>query len=343
MAVSAPSFANAVAPAVTVVLVAYNSDTYLARCLAALARQSFGDFDTLIIDNKSTDGSIEALPPLDARTRLVRMDRNLGFAAANNRAAELASTRWIAMLNPDALPDPDWLARLMAAVERFPDIVMFGSTQIRLDNPDRYDGVGDVYHASGVYWRGAYDWPVGSCARGGETFSPCAAAALYRRADYLATGGFDERFFCYGEDVDIAFRLRLQGHRALQVADAVVHHAGSASTGRYSRFTVYHSTRNRCWVFLKNMPAGLLWPLLPPFVVASLLLLLLSGLRGRGFAALHGIWDAIRGIPEMWRSRRSIQRQRRVPLAQIMAALSWSPWLPFCRSPHLWPLRQTRR
>jgi len=338
VAISAPSTASLPPAAVTVVLVAYNSGGYLARCLEGLSRQSFRDFVTLIIDNASTDGSIESLPPLGDRTRLVRMGENLGFAAANNRAAELSSTPWIAMLNPDALPEPDWLEALMAAVERHPDIAMFGSTQIRLDAPDRFDGVGDVYHASGVYWRGAYGWPLGSCERSGETFSPCAAAALYRRMDFLAIGGFDERFFCYGEDVDLAFRLRLQGHRALQVGDAVVHHAGSASAGRYSAFTVYHSIRNRYWVFLKNMPAALLWPLLPAYVFASVLLVLLSSSRGRGGVALHGTWDAIGGIPAMWRSRRAIQRQRRVPLASILRLLSWSPLLPFRRSPRLRPL-----
>lgn len=325
--------APAPAPAVAVALVAHNSGRYLAACLAALNAQSFRDFEILILDNGSTDGSIEALPPLPANARLIRLGANLGFAAANNRAAALTDAPLLALLNPDTVAAPDWLERLVAAARRHAEIAMFGSTQLQLADPGRYDGLGDVYHAAGVYWRGGYGRRVGGPLVSGEVFAPCAAAALYRRERFLAAGGFDERFFCYGEDVDLAFRLRLAGDRALQVADAVVRHAGAVTAGRYSDFSVYHGVRNRAWVFAKNMPAPLLWPLLPAHLLATLLLLLANIARGIGRPTLRGLRDALCALPEILRSRRAIQRGRRAPALDIARAMVWLPHLPMLRAP----------
>jgi GT2 family glycosyltransferase len=274
--------------------------------------------------------------------RILAAGRNLGFAAANNLAAAATEAPWIALLNPDAIPAPDWLAALMAARAAHPDIVMFGSTQIQLADETRWDGLGDVYHASGILWRGGFDQRIAGPAPGGEVFGPCAAAALYRRDLFLDAGGFDERFFCYAEDVDLAFRLRLRGYRALQVADAVVRHAGSASTGRGSDFSLFHGWRNRSWVFVKNMPGPLFWPLLPLHLAALASLLLLGlrpGARERAAPCGRGLVAAVAGLGPIWRSRREIQRHRRASLGAIVRALSWSPSDLFGRRPVLRPIR----
>ncbi|MBM3573789.1 MAG: glycosyltransferase family 2 protein, partial [Alphaproteobacteria bacterium] len=255
------------APAVSVLVVNFNAGAYLTRCLRALAAQSFQNFEIILIDNGSTDGSLDqavaAVPELAARLVVERAGANLGFAAANNRAAGRARAPWLATLNPDAFARPNWLAEMLAAVQRHPDFAMFGSTQLMADCPDIIDGAGDAYHALGIAWRGGFEHPASSLSEEGEVFGPCAAAALYRRDAFVAAGGFDERFYCYHEDVDLAFRLRLTGQRCVQVAAAVVEHVGSGITGRTSDFSVYHGTRNRIWTFVKNMPAALFWPILP--------------------------------------------------------------------------------
>lgn len=328
-------------PAVCVIVVAYNAGAYLARCIDALRRQHWTDFEAIIVDNGSTDGAVQGLGPLSAPFRLLATGRNLGFAAANNRGAAATTAPWIVLLNPDAIAAPDWLERLMAATRAHPDIAMFGSTQIQLDDEARWDGLGDVYHASGIVWRGGFGQPVTDPAPGGEVFSPCAAAALYRHEDFRAAGGFDERFFCYVEDIDLAFRLRLQGQRALQVADAVVRHAGSATTGRSSDFTLFHGWRNRSWVFVKNMPGPLFWPLLPLHLSALALLLLLSlrpGSATKIGPCWRGLTAALAGLAPIWRSRQEIQRQRRVPLSAIARAFSWSPLALLGRRPVLRPV-----
>jgi GT2 family glycosyltransferase len=177
---------------------------------------------------------------------------------------------------------------------------------------------------SGLAWRnrhGARQQAQDLVAR--EIFSPCAAAALYRRQALVDLGGFDEDFFCYQEDVDLGFRLRLAGHKAMYVPEAVVHHAGSASTGgQQSDFAVYHGFRNSVWVFVKNMPGTLFWPLLPLHAALNLASILLFSMRGQGGVILKAKRDAFLGIPHMWRKRRFIQANRVASAGAIWKALN---------------------
>ena len=130
-----------------------------------------------------------------------------------------------------------------------------------------------------------------------EVFSPCAAAALYRRDALDDVGGFDERYFCYVEDVDLGFRLRLRGHGCLYVPDAVVHHVGSGTTGRGSDFTTYHGHRNLVWTFFKDMPGPLLALYLLPHLVLNLATIAWFATHGRARLILRTKWDALRGLP----------------------------------------------
>ena len=320
-------------PSVCVVIVTYNSEPHLARCVAHLSRQTYRDFEVIIVDNGSSDGTVGTLGALPAYFRLLRSPENLGFARANNWAARNTQAEWLATLNADAFPEPDWLERLRGAADRHPDALMFGSTQIDFHRPDRLDGAGDLYHATGLVWRSKEGRPVADAAKEQAAFGPCAAAALYHRDAFLAVGGFDERFFCYCEDIDLAFRLRLAGGRNVQVSDAVVRHVGSASAGRRSDFSVYHGVRNRLWAFVKNMPGPLFWPLLPVHLAASLLLLLRAAGRGTLGPTWRGMTDGLRGLGPIWASRRRIQRRRRASVLEIARALQWSPLAPLRRGP----------
>ncbi len=322
------------APAVTVAIVAYQSGAYLQPCVAALAAQTFADFEALILDNGSTDGATRALRLPDPRFRVVALGANLGFAAANNRAAELGRGAWLATLNPDTEAAPDWLAELMAATRRWPQADAFGSTQLLLSDPSRLDGVGDVWHAAGLPWRAGFGRPASAIPPEGEVFSPCAAAALYRRTRFLELGGFDPAFFCYCEDVDFGYRLRRAGGIAVQVPRAVVRHAGSGTSGRASAFSVFHGQRNRLWTFLKNTPSAWL-PLLGPYAAAlSGLRLLLAVPRGEAGVVLRAYAAALKGAPAAWRARRGLPRTAARGLARRMAWSPWSPWFrPIPRPP----------
>lgn len=308
---------------ISVIVVNYNAGAYLKRCLDALGAQTFGDFEILVADNGSTDGSLSLA---EGRARILRLERNAGFAAANNAAARAAQGRWLAFLNPDAFPEPDWLAHLDEATRRWPDVAAFGSTQVMANDPSRLDGVGDAYFAAGLPWRTGYGVPRVEVPPETEPFSICAAAALYRRDVFEALGGFDERYFCYCEDVDLGFRLRLAGGRCAQVAEAVVHHVGSGVAGAQSAFVRYHGTRNLIWTFAKDMPGWLFWLLLPAHAGVLAVLVAKAGARGDGGPILRGIYDALRGMAPVLAERRRLQRVRRASVWTLARAFVWSPF-----------------
>ncbi len=326
--------ANDAVAQVAVVIVNYNSGPYLARCLAALQAQTFRDFTVIVVDNASKDESLQALDRLPEGWQALRLPENVGFAAGNNRAIAMARSPWIATLNPDAFAEPDWLAQLMRATKRYPDAAAFGSLQIDDSRPDRLDGAGDAYSVFGLPWRGGFGQPMAGNCREGEIASPCAAAALYHRETLLAVGGFDEDFFCYCEDVDLGLRLRLAGHRSIQLSDAVVRHVGGGSGGGQSRFARYHGVRNRLWLFVKCMPGLLFWPMLPVHLAMTLGLAVRAAMR-REFAVFSAaIRDSLRAIPRVFAKRRDIQRSRSGSLLQV---LCWSPLAAMRRRPVVRP------
>lgn len=310
-------------PSASVIVVNWNSGPWLSRTLEGLARQTIDDFEVIVVDNASSDDSIARAMPLPPRARLWRQAQNLGYATANNLAARKASGRWLALLNPDAVPAPDWLERLLAAAAAYPTFGFFGSRQLLAEAPERLDGIGDAYHVSGRAWRIGHGAPASAAPRTAvEIFSPCAAAALYRRDLFEAAGGFDESFFCYLEDVDLGFRLRLAGARALYVPDAVVRHAGSASSGRHSDFTVYHSQRNLVWVFLKNMPLPLLLIFLPAHLALNLYAIVHFTLRGQCGVILRAKRDALYGLWATLRQRGMVQASRRSSAGQLLKCMA---------------------
>jgi GT2 family glycosyltransferase len=164
-----------------------------------------------------------------------------------------------------------------------------------------------------------------------EVFAPCAAAALYRRAAWVEVGGFDERYFCYFEDVDLAFRFRLRGHRTLYVHSAIVDHVSSGVGGYRSDFATYHGERNMVWTFFKNMPAPLVWRYLPQHIALNLASLAYYPLRGQGKVVWKAKLDALRGLREALRQRRSIQQERAVDAATIDGALRHGVLTPYTR------------
>jgi N-acetylglucosaminyl-diphospho-decaprenol L-rhamnosyltransferase len=299
-------------PAVSVCVIAYNSGPTLRACLSRLEAQTFRDFEAILIDNASPDpGDAAAAADLPS-VRLVRNPGNLGFAGAGNQGARLARGRWFVLLNPDAFAEPDWLARLMAAADRHPQVRSFTSRQMVAEDPSLLDGLGDVMTVFGIPYRGGYLSPDRGQAIEGEVFSPCGAAMMIDRELFLELGGFDEHFFCYGEDVDLGYRLQLAGEPTLLVPDAVVHHVGSASSGgRKSEFAVFHGTRNRFWVLFKNTPAVLLPLVVPLHLFALVLIYLRRENRPHIRLILRAVGAAFADAPKVFRTRAAVQARRK--------------------------------
>lgn len=323
----------------SIVIVVWNSDKWLPYCLEALARQKHQAFEIVIVDNGSINDITNGLT-LDSwqpRLTIQRLGTNLGFAVANNIGAQLAKGEWIVLLNADAYPEPDWLENLLKAAEQNPQYNFFSSRQIQFNDPHLLDGAGDEYHVSGLAWRRFYNHVETKYGlEQDEVFSACAAAAMYRREDFLRVGGFDEDYFSYFEDVDLSFRLRLAGGRCLYVPNAVVHHVGSASTGKLSDFVIYHGHRNLVWTYFKNMPGVLFWVYLPLHLFMNLFFLVSFIFKGKVLAILKAKWDAFRRLPLILKKRRQIQASRKIPYQAILAFMRKGILDPY------WAARQRR-
>lgn len=309
-------------PKASIIIVNYNGGEFIGRCLNALKAQTETDFECFIMDNGSSDGSLDNLPELDDRFTVEKLGENLGFAAANNLGARKARAEWIACLNPDAFAHPNWLAELLKTPALAENVTMAGSRQNMALEPGVLDGIGDCYHAFGLAYRAGCGHPDNAypIKETREVFGPCAAASLYHRETFQRLGGFDENFFTYHEDVDLAYRMRRDGGICIQNNRAVVDHVSSGITGRASEFAVYHGTRNRIWTFLKNTPRSLMLFLLPAHIATVLFTLAWSMFRkGRFKPTLKGTIHGFFNYPGGNRVK------RKASLGSLLKTMTWSP------------------
>ena len=322
-------------PLISIVLVAWNSAAYIPRCFQHLLAQTVQDFEVIVVDNGSKDDGCadlqEKYPTLALRVE--RLEINRGFSFANNLGAQLATGKWLTLLNTDAFPEPDWLERLLEAAQLHPN-AFFSSRQVQANAPELLDGEGDVYHVSGLAWRngyGARTYPLNEIR---EVFSACGAAAFFPREEFLNAGGFDEDYLSYHEDVDLGFRLRLRGLKCFLVPNAVVHHVGSVTFGKKSDFSIYHGHRNLVWTYAKDMPSALFWFYLPLHIFINIFFLLYFTVKGQGGAIWRAKLDALRGLPSMLKKRGAIQKNRKASIAELHRAMSrnWlAPFLTFLK------------
>lgn len=326
--------------AISVIIVNYNGGAFLQQALDSLRAQTFRDFEVLLVDNASTDGSIETLNSEGMPGyRLLPQTENLGFAAGNNVAARLSDADWLVLFNPDAVANPEWLERVVSATQRHPHANMFACAQYALEDPAIMDGAGDCYLGFGIPWRGGFGLRAEPLAEG-ECFSPCGASAVFRRSVFDAHGGFDERFFCYCEDVDLGYRMRLAGERCVFVPDAIIRHAGSGISGRASEFAIFHGTRNRIWTYAKNTPALMLWLTLPGHVAITLAILLRGFATGRAGPTWRGIKAGLAGLGTLKKDKRFGPPKRVASLGTIAAVMAWNPKRLLDRRPVIRPLER---
>ncbi|MXS83192.1 glycosyltransferase family 2 protein [Nitrosomonas oligotropha] len=314
-------------PFISVIVVNYNSGEMLSKALSALAEQTYANFEVVVIDNHSMDNSWQAAEKTNFPCRLVRLNENTGFAAANNLAvADYIQSDWIFFLNPDAYPEPECLEVIVKNINRIPDVDCFACALIDANKPSHLDGLGDAYHISGLHWRSGHGYPCDITPNQPvEIFSACAAAAIYRTGTYRRLGGFDEAYFAYSEDVDLGFRLRLIGGKSLLLPDAKVHHVGSGITGSSSDFSVYHGHRNLTWTFIKNMPSPLIFILLPVHLAMILYVGFFYAASGRLRLYLQAKIDAFKHIGSLLKERKKIQSQRVCSSLSLLQLMAWLP------------------
>lgn len=320
-------------PFFSIVILFWQSEQYLQRCLQSLKTQTFQDFEVILLNNGASQPPDAAVLAIfqNLTFKQVHSETNLGFAGGNNLAARSASGEYLVLINSDAFPEPDWLATLHQAALTHPG-VCFASRLLQAENPDHLDGEWNVYHASGLAWRKNHNQPSTKSASSPRyVMSACAAASAYPRSAFEQVEGFDEEFFAYMEDLDLDMRLQLAGYPFLYLPEATVRHVGSGSTGYRSDFATYYGQRNLIWAFVKNMPGFLFYLLLPAHIFFNLLYILASFFMPSGKALLRGKKDAVKGLKAMLKKRHTVQSERKITPFQFARLLDWNPLSPMVK------------
>jgi GT2 family glycosyltransferase len=302
-------------PRVTVVIPNWNGERFLNLCLSSLRRQSLEAFETILIDNSSTDESVGFTERNFPEVRVIPLGANRGFSAAVNAGIRVSRAEYVALLNNDTEVDRTWLGALVDAAEAHPEAGLFASKLVDFHDRLVLDGAGDALRRTGLPYRlGHQELDRGQFEKEAFVFGACAAAALYRRSLFEEIGLFDEDFFAYCEDGDMSFRAQLAGHRCLYVPGAVVYHMGSASSGgKRSPTATRLGTQNGINLLLKNLPAALAWRSLPFLVAGQLSRIAVTSLSPGGLHAhLSGLAGACRLLPRMRKKRKQIQGGRKV-------------------------------
>ena len=304
-------------PEISVVIVSWNGRQYLDACLRAVEAQRDVRAEVVLVDNGSTDGTGDFVRATFPRVRVVSLQENRGFAGGNNAGASEARGTFLAFLNNDTVPEPDWLRTLLAGVDETTGFTLTTSRIVYMHDPQVIDSAGDGLFRVGA----AFKWHHGERTDTGtavtEVFGVCGAACLMPRSVFNELGGFDADFFASHEDVDLSYRARLLGYRCRYVPDAVVRHHGSATLGTMSAFAVFHGQRNLEWMYFKNTPASLLIRTLPSHVLYNAAAVVHFARCGRLWTFLKAKGAAMAGLPRLMAKRAQVQRTRRVDAGAI--------------------------
>jgi GT2 family glycosyltransferase len=311
---------------ISVIIVNLNGEKYLGDCLGSLASQTFRDFEVIVVDNGSTDGSLDLIKKDFPWVRVVPLADNTGFAKGNNTGFAVASSRYMVTLNNDTIADSNWLKALYEAAEADASVGMVASKIFLGRAGKELDSAGMLIYPDGMSrQRGRGETDNGQFDSIREVLFPSACAALYRGDMLKDIGWFDEDFFSYCEDADLGLRARLAGWKAVFAPRATVRHLYSQTGGKYSRFKAYHIERNRFWVLLKDLPLSfiLLFPVYTLWRYVVQIYGLLSGkgsvarfAEGSGGFSLLGVvfrawYGAIAGLPAALKKRKRIWSSKR--------------------------------
>jgi GT2 family glycosyltransferase len=308
-------------------VLSYDGRHLLQVVLPSLARQSYRDFEVIVVDNGSRDDTVPWLREHWPEVEIVSLPENIGVTAALNVCARVGSGELIGLFNNDLELDPACLGELVGALDEHRDAGWAGGKLIDFHRRDVIDGAGDVFtwvgsgarRGHGERDRGQYDEPQ-------LIFGACGGAAVYRRRALEEVGPFDEEFVAFYEDVDWDFRAQLAGFSCRYVPTAIVYHMGSATLGRgLTDFTRFHLWRNTLWIAAKDVPAGALVRHLHELALGQLTNLAVAWWDGKLDVWL-AVWrDALHSLPRVLRKRRVVQARRRVGLRELETVIGDRP------------------
>jgi GT2 family glycosyltransferase len=300
---------RSVQPRISVVIPNYNGAAFLESCLSSLLRQTYTPIEIVVVDNASVDASVEIILRVAPQAALLREERNLGFAGGTNAGVRAAHGEWIAVLNNDTEVAADWLAECVHAMERHPDAAYLACRILDFNQRDRIYSAGDCFLRAGIGYRRGQDLKDRQDYRQeAEIFAASGCAALYRKCVMDEVNGYDERFFAYLEDVDLALRLQAAGYRGWYIPRAEVYHlAGATSGGEFSRLAVRLRTRNSILLLIKSVPARIFWRCCARIAAVQLSWLARVISHGRVWSYLRGLAGVVPLLSAMLKERRRLR------------------------------------
>lgn len=317
-------------PKISILIINYNGGEMALECLRSLEKQTFKDFEIIVVDNASCDGSLHAITQYLGKswiapvTRIISAGKNLGFAGGNNEGMQYAQGAYIALLNNDTEVEADWLGCLVRELDAHAEagicaskMVVFGTKTI--------DSAGDGYSTLLKGFKLGEELPANDSrfCRHMNVFGACAGAALYRRSMIDEIGFLDDDFFLIHEDTDLNFRAQLAGWKVLYVPDAIVYHKVRSSIIHMSNTAVYYTLRNSEFVRIKNVPIGVAVRCLPSFMIGMLSEFVYFVIKhkkaGLYFKAKK---DALIQLPRMWRKRKIIMKNRKTTNKYIRSIMT---------------------
>ena len=272
----------------TIIIPNYNGLKFMDECIRSLNAQTYPNFRTLVVDNGSTDGSVEWLKEHQIDT--IFLPENTGFSGAVNVGIKAADTPYVLLLNNDVRVDEYFVAEMVRAIGQSERIFSVSSRMIQMYHPDRLDDAGNYYCALGWAYARGKGKNIHTYEKEEKIFASCAGAAIYRKKIFDELGYFDEEHFAYLEDMDVGYRARIYGYENWYAPDAMVYHVGSGTSGsRYNQFKIRYSSRNNIYLIYKNMPVLQIIINLPFLVAGFGIKILFFTLKGFGREYIAGI------------------------------------------------------
>ena len=275
---------------VSVVIPNFNGIAFLDSVLASLEGQTLSNFEVILVDNGSTDGSCSFVTANYPWVHLIELSENFGFCGAVNAGIRAAKAPYVLLLNNDTEVKEDFVEEMLAAIRRHKNAFSCGARMVQYHDRDRLDDVGNYYCALGWSFARGRGKDIHAYETEDKIFSACAGAAIYRKKIIEKIGYFDEEHFAYLEDTDIGYRARIYGYENWYAAKAVVYHVGSGTSGsRYNQFKTRYSSRNNIYLIYKNMPLLQIILNLPFLAVGFLIKFLFFAVKGMGKEYAAGI------------------------------------------------------
>ena len=307
---------------VSVVIPNFNGLAYLEGVLSSLERQSMKNFEVILVDNGSTDGSCAFVASQYSWVHIIELSDNFGFSRAVNEGIRAARARYVLLLNNDTEVEPDFLKEMVEGIQRHKKAFSCQAKMIQFHDRDKMDDGGNYYCALGWAFAGGKGKAAEHYDKEKKIFSSCAGAAIYRKKIFEKIGYFDDEHFAYLEDLDVGYRARIYGYENWYIPGAVVYHVGSGTSGsRYNQFKIRYSSRNNIYMIYKNMPLLQIILNLPFLLVGFGMKILFFCLKGYGREYLAGIKNGFQ----------LSAKGRKVPLAlkhfPAYCRIQWELWI----------------